>query len=133
MPLPGSWCDSAPLRGRAGLPAAVGCPGRHPHHHRHRRPRHSLRQRRARVVHPEQVASYLAKYLTKATEDFGLPAQVRSAAHARAAGASAHAVRIIATAEDLATPGRRTTACCCRISARSATAATRSPSPAPTP
>jgi len=57
------------------------------------------------VVHPEQVASYLAKYLTKATEDFGLPAQVRSAGHAHLAGASPHAVRIIATAQDLATHG----------------------------
>ena len=56
-------------------------------------------------VHPEQVASYLAKYLTKATEDFGLPAQVRSAAHAQVAGASPHAVRIVAAAQDLATQG----------------------------
>ena len=54
------------------------------------------------VVHLEQVASYLAKYLTKATEDFGLPAHVLGAAHARATGASPHAVRIIATAEALA-------------------------------
>jgi|1186.fasta_scaffold06712_1 hypothetical protein len=58
--------------------------------------------RRELLVHPEQVASYLSKYLTKATEDFGVPAQVRSAAHAVAVGASAHAVRLIATAEDLA-------------------------------
>ncbi|MEP6815407.1 MAG: replication initiator [Marmoricola sp.] len=57
------------------------------------------------VVHPEQVGSYLAKYLTKATEDFGLPATVRSAAHARLAGATDHAVRIIATAEHLAEAG----------------------------
>ncbi len=54
------------------------------------------------VVHPEQVASYLAKYLTKATEDFGLPARVLSAAHARAIGASQHAVRIIAAGERIA-------------------------------
>ena len=58
------------------------------------------------MVHPEQVASYLAKYLTNATEDFGLPAQVRSAAHAQVAGANPHAVRIIATAQDLATRGK---------------------------
>ena len=58
-----------------------------------------------KVVHPEQVASYLAKYLTKATEDFGLPAKVRSAAHARIAGASPHAVRIIETALALAREG----------------------------
>ena len=60
---------------------------------------------RTPVVHPEQVASYLAKYLTKATEDFGLPSQVKSAAHARSNGASPHAVRIVATAEELATQG----------------------------
>jgi hypothetical protein len=58
--------------------------------------------RAARLVHPEQVAAYLAKYLTKATEDFGLPARVRSVGHARLAGASAHAIRIIETAQDLA-------------------------------
>lgn len=52
----------------------------------------------SRVVHPEQVAAYLAKYLTKATEDFGLPSRVRTAIHARSVGASPHAVRIIETA-----------------------------------
>lgn len=61
--------------------------------------------RAARVVHPEQVAAYLAKYLTKATEDFGLPSKVRSAAHARRAGASPHAVRIVETAQRLALEG----------------------------
>lgn len=61
--------------------------------------------RGARVVHPEQVAAYLAKYLTKATEDFGLPAKVDSATHARAVGASAHAVRIIETCIWLAGQG----------------------------
>ncbi len=40
-------------------------------------------------AHPEQVAAYLAKYLTKATEDFGLPTRVASASHAAATGASA--------------------------------------------
>jgi hypothetical protein len=60
---------------------------------------------RAAVVHPERVASYLAKYLTKATEDFGLPAQVKSAGHAALAGASRHAVRIIETAQRLACEG----------------------------
>ena len=54
------------------------------------------------VVHQEQVASYLAKYLSKATEDFGLPARVLSAAHARAIGASQHAVGIIAAGERIA-------------------------------
>ncbi|WP_051218343.1 replication initiator [Nocardioides insulae] len=58
--------------------------------------------RAAPRVHPEQVAAYLAKYLTKTTEDFGLPAKVRNSLHARAAGASPHAVRIIQAALDLA-------------------------------
>ena len=57
------------------------------------------------VVHPEQVAAYLAKYLTKATEDFGLPTRVTSAIHARSVGASAHAVRIIETASRLSGEG----------------------------
>jgi hypothetical protein len=61
--------------------------------------------RRAPVVHPEQVAAYLAKYLTKTTEDFGLPARVKSATQAKAVGASAHAVRIIETASWLARHG----------------------------
>jgi hypothetical protein len=55
-------------------------------------------------VHPEMVAAYLAKYLTKSTEDFGLDGhgKVHSAADARYVGASGHAVRIIETAEHLA-------------------------------
>ena len=58
-----------------------------------------------RRVHPEQVAAYLAKYLTKATEDFGLPTSVRSAADARLAGASPHVVRILRTAAWLSHEG----------------------------
>ncbi len=58
--------------------------------------------RRSRLAHPEQVAAYLAKYLTKATEDFGLPTGVLSAAHAASAGATRHAVRIIETAQRIA-------------------------------
>ena len=54
------------------------------------------------TAHPEQVAAYLAKYLTKSTEDFGLSGRVRSSDHARMLGASPHVVRIIATAEQLA-------------------------------
>jgi hypothetical protein len=61
--------------------------------------------RSAAVVHPEQVAAYLAKYLTKTTEDFGLPTPVSSASQARAAGASPHAVRIIETAIEIARQG----------------------------
>jgi hypothetical protein len=56
-------------------------------------------------AHPHQVAAYLAKYLTKTTEDFGLPAQVRHSWSARQAGASPHAQRIIDTAYTLATTG----------------------------
>ncbi|SDR75673.1 hypothetical protein SAMN04488570_0281 [Nocardioides scoriae] len=54
--------------------------------------------RAARVVHPEQVAAYLAKYLTKTTEDFGLPARVRTPGQARAGGASPHAVNLVRAA-----------------------------------
>lgn len=56
-------------------------------------------------AHPHQVAAYLAKYLTKATEDFGLPTRVFSPGHAAAVGASRHAVRLIAAAEQLASTG----------------------------
>ncbi len=58
-------------------------------------------------VHPELVAAYLAKYLTKSTEDFGLDGhgRVHSATDARYLGASAHVVRIIETAEQLARDG----------------------------
>lgn len=58
-------------------------------------------------VHPERVAAYLAKYLTKATIDFGLQGTVRSTAHAAAQGASAHALRLVDVAERLGrtTPG----------------------------
>jgi hypothetical protein len=55
------------------------------------------------VAHPEQVSAYTAKYLTKTTDDFGLPVRVFSANHARQTGASAHAVRLIETAEHIAT------------------------------
>jgi hypothetical protein len=52
-------------------------------------------------VHPEQLAAYLAKYLTKATEDFGLKGTIRSTAHAAGAGATRHALRLIEVAEQL--------------------------------
>ena len=54
------------------------------------------------MVHPEQVAAYLAKYLTKATEEFGLPSRILSARHAQRVGATTHAVRIIEAAERIA-------------------------------
>jgi hypothetical protein len=58
-------------------------------------------------VHPEMVAAYLAKYLTKSTEDFGLDGhgRVHSATDARYLGASPHALRIIETAEHIADTG----------------------------
>jgi hypothetical protein len=58
-------------------------------------------------AHPEQVAAYLAKYLTKSTEDFGLDGhgKVHSAMDARHLGARRHAVRLIETAEHLAATG----------------------------
>ena len=61
--------------------------------------------RSLRVTHPRQVAAYLAKYLTKATEDFGLPQRVMSAAHAASTGATVHAIRLIEAAEYLAEHG----------------------------
>jgi hypothetical protein len=57
------------------------------------------------MAQPERVANYLAKYVTKATEEFGLPVKVFSAAHAAAEGASRHAVRLIEAAEALARNG----------------------------
>ncbi len=53
------------------------------------------------AAHPRQAAGYLAKYLTKATEDFGLPSRVLSARHAVLEGASPHAVRLIEAAEHI--------------------------------
>lgn len=50
---------------------------------------------------PAKVAAYIAKYATKAAEDFGLRTSVRTAAAARLLGLSDHVVRIIAAAEDL--------------------------------
>jgi hypothetical protein len=63
------------------------------------------RDANAGPAHPHQVAAYLAKYLTKTTEDFGLPARVRHPWAARKAGASPHAQRIIDTAFTLAQGG----------------------------
>jgi hypothetical protein len=59
-------------------------------------------RRSPKAVHPEQVGSYLAKYLTKSTVEFGLPSQVKTSRHAALAGASDHALAIIETAEHLA-------------------------------
>jgi hypothetical protein len=64
----------------------------------------AARDARTGEVHPELVAGYLAKYLTKSTEDFGLESagKVHSARDAYYLGASRHAVRIIETAEHIA-------------------------------
>lgn len=59
-------------------------------------------RRASRGAHPEQVAAYLAKYLTKTTEEFGLTSNVRSGEHARMLGATPHVVRIVDTAARLA-------------------------------
>lgn len=61
--------------------------------------------RSSRGTHPEQVASYLAKYLTKATSEFGLPTRVRSAIHARSCGASPQAAKIVETCQRIAREG----------------------------
>ncbi|MFV0307467.1 MAG: replication initiator [Desertimonas sp.] len=52
---------------------------------------------------PSSVAAYIAKYATKASEDFGIGGRPLSSAAARHAGASDHTVRTIATIERLAT------------------------------
>lgn len=54
-------------------------------------------------AHPGKVGGYLAKYLTKSTEEFGLPAtgRIRSASDARHAGSTNHVVRLIAAAAAL--------------------------------
>jgi hypothetical protein len=56
-------------------------------------------RRSATRIHPRQIAAYLAKYLTKATEDFGFSSKVFSAKHAAKLGASPHVIRLIETAE----------------------------------
>lgn len=61
--------------------------------------------RAGRRAHPEQVASYLAKYLTKATAEFGLPTRVRSGIHARSCGAPPQAVRLVETCMRIASEG----------------------------
>lgn len=54
-------------------------------------------------VAPEAVAAYVAKYATKATEDFGIGHRPVDADTARRGGATPHVVALIAAAEDLAT------------------------------
>lgn len=54
-------------------------------------------------VTPGMVAAYIAKYATKAAEDFGLDGSIRSSAAASAANLRPHIARIILTAEQLST------------------------------
>jgi len=63
------------------------------------------RDARGDDAHPLQVAAYLAKYLTKTTEDFGIDGRIGGTNDAKYLGVRPHAVRIIATAEHLALTG----------------------------
>jgi hypothetical protein len=55
-----------------------------------------------RELSPQRVAAYIAKYATKACEDFGIPAGITGPEAARRLGASPHIVRLIATAARIA-------------------------------
>ncbi|HEY6744521.1 MAG TPA: replication initiator [Mycobacteriales bacterium] len=61
-----------------------------------RRPGH--RRRRGLELTPERVAAYLAKYATKAAEDFGLGERRLSGLTLDGIGVSAHVARIVRTA-----------------------------------
>ena len=54
-------------------------------------------------VTPGMVAAYIAKYATKAAEDFGLDGSIRSSAAASVVNLRPHIARIILTAEQLST------------------------------
>lgn len=51
---------------------------------------------------PQRVVGYIAKYATKACEDFGIPSGISGPAIARSLGVSDHAVRIISAAAHIA-------------------------------
>jgi len=53
-------------------------------------------------MHPEMVAAYIAKYATKAAEDFGLDQRIRDHDHIEHLNLSEHVRRIIRTAADIA-------------------------------
>jgi hypothetical protein len=53
-------------------------------------------------LNPRRVAGYIAKYATKACEDFGIPSGITGPEMARSLGVGDHAVRIIATAARIA-------------------------------
>ncbi|GAB2674715.1 replication initiator [Thalassiella azotivora] len=57
---------------------------------------------RAGQLHPETVAAYIAKYATKACEDFGLPARLRDPDAAVWLGLSPHVCRIVAACARIA-------------------------------
>jgi len=56
-------------------------------------------------LHPETVAAYIAKYATKACEEFGLPQRLRSPEAAARLGVNAHICRLLATVLDVASTG----------------------------
>lgn len=56
-------------------------------------------------LHPQTVAAYIAKYATKACDDFGLPPRVRDPGAARRAGVSKHVCRVLAEVHALAAAG----------------------------
>jgi hypothetical protein len=51
---------------------------------------------------PRRVAAYIAKYATKACEDFGIPAGITGPTMARRLGVNPHVVRLIDTAASIA-------------------------------
>ncbi|WP_380158815.1 replication initiator [Kineococcus sp. R86509] len=56
-------------------------------------------------LHPETVAAYIAKYATKACDDFGLPPGLRDADAARRMGVVEHVCRLLAEVHYLARTG----------------------------
>lgn len=56
-------------------------------------------------LHPETVAAYIAKYATKACDDFGLPPGLRDADAARRMGVVEHVCRLLAEVQHLAQTG----------------------------
>ncbi|PPK92515.1 hypothetical protein CLV92_114116 [Kineococcus xinjiangensis] len=56
-------------------------------------------------LHPETVAAYIAKYATKACEDFGLPPRLRAPEAARAMGIAEHVCRLLEEVHRIAAAG----------------------------
>jgi hypothetical protein len=59
-------------------------------------------------VHPEMVAAYVAKYATKAADDFGLDQRIRHLDHIEHLDVSEHVRRIINTAAEIAVDAQLT-------------------------